>query len=91
MNTTTDGLSAQEAQKRLETYGENVLDEGKKKSLAVKFFEQFKDFMIIVLLAAAVISTVFSHDVVELDYHLSGCYLECHLWGHPRSQSGTSH
>ncbi|EKF8803518.1 cation-translocating P-type ATPase [Enterococcus faecalis] len=65
MNTTTDGLSAQEAQKRLETYGENVLDEGKKKSLAVKFFEQFKDFMIIVLLAAAVISAVFSHDVVD--------------------------
>ena len=33
MNTTTDGLSAQEAQKRLETYGENVLDEGKKNHL----------------------------------------------------------
>lgn len=65
METTTDGLSQQEAKKRLETYGENALDEGKKKSIVVKFFEQFKDFMIIVLLAAAVISAVFSHDVVD--------------------------
>ena len=61
MNTTTDGLSAQEAQKRLETYGENVLDEGKKKSLAVKFFEQFKDFMIIVLIIAAIVSGVIGY------------------------------
>jgi Ca2+-transporting ATPase len=65
METTTEGLTAQEAQKRIEIYGENALDEGKKKSIVVKFFEQFKDFMIIVLLVAAVISAVFSHDVVD--------------------------
>ncbi|MGK0551959.1 cation-translocating P-type ATPase [Enterococcus faecalis] len=65
METTPEGLSTQEAQKRIEIYGENALDEGKKKSIFVKFFEQFKDFMIIVLLVAAVISAVFSHDVVD--------------------------
>ncbi|MBP2100434.1 cation-translocating P-type ATPase [Enterococcus rivorum] len=60
-----EGLSSQEAKTRLDSYGENALDAGKKKSLAMKFLEQFKDFMIIVLLAAAVISAVFSHDVVD--------------------------
>lgn len=53
------GLTSSEAEKRLSEYGENQLDEGKTKSLFVKFLEQFKDFMIIVLLAAALISGAF--------------------------------
>lgn len=65
MGSSLDGLSAQEAKKRLESFGENALDEGKKKSILVKFLEQFKDFMIIVLLFAAVISALFSHDIVD--------------------------
>ncbi|WP_438432555.1 cation-translocating P-type ATPase [Gorillibacterium sp. sgz500922] len=50
------GLTAEEAASRLERHGRNELKEGKSKSLLQKFFEQFKDFMVIVLLAAAVIS-----------------------------------
>ena len=50
------GLSAQEAASRLARYGKNELKEGKRKSLLQKFLEQFKDFMVIVLLAAAIIS-----------------------------------
>ncbi|MDM8212277.1 cation-translocating P-type ATPase [Enterococcus hirae] len=57
-NTSEDGLSASEAQKRLSEYGPNALEEGKKKSTLQKFFEQFKDFMIIVLIAAAIISVI---------------------------------
>ncbi len=53
------GLTTTEAEKRIAEYGPNQLDEGKSKSLLMKFVEQFKDFMIIVLLAAAVISGVF--------------------------------
>ncbi|MGB6178898.1 cation-translocating P-type ATPase, partial [Carnobacterium sp.] len=53
------GLTSAEAEKRIAEYGPNQLDEGKSKSLLIKFLEQFKDFMIIVLLAAAVISGVF--------------------------------
>lgn len=53
------GLTSKEAEKRIAEYGPNQLDEGKSKSLLMKFVEQFKDFMIIVLLAAAVISGVF--------------------------------
>lgn len=65
MDSSLDGLSAQKAKNRLESFGENTLDEGKKKSILVKFLEQFKDFMIIVLLFAAVISALFSHDIVD--------------------------
>ena len=54
------GLSSQEATSRLEKYGANTLQEGKKKSLLEKFVDQFKDFMILVLLVAAVVS-MFAH------------------------------
>ena len=54
------GLSSQEAASRLEKYGANTLQEGKKKSLLEKFVNQFKDFMILVLLVAAVVS-MFAH------------------------------
>ena len=54
------GLSSQEAASRLEKYGANTLQEGKKKTLLEKFVDQFKDFMILVLLVAAVVS-MFAH------------------------------
>ena len=52
------GLTEEEAQKRLNEYGPNALKEAKKTPLIVKFFSQFKDFMVIILLIAAVISVV---------------------------------
>ncbi len=53
-----DGLSAEEAQKRLAENGKNKLEEGKKKSVIRRFLEQFTDPMIIILIVAAVISAV---------------------------------
>lgn len=50
------GLTEEEAQARLARYGENKLKEQKKKSMLVRFLEQFKDVMIIILLIAACIS-----------------------------------
>ncbi len=52
----TKGLSDKEAQKRLKQYGENKLDEGEKPSALLVFLGQFKDFMVLVLLAATLIS-----------------------------------
>jgi Ca2+-transporting ATPase len=65
LQTDVNGLSNDEAKIRLSQYGANELEEGKKKSLVQKFFEQFKDLMIIVLLAAAIISAVVSHEIVD--------------------------
>jgi Ca2+-transporting ATPase len=50
------GLSPAEAQDRLQRYGENRLQERKRKTNAQRFFEQFKDVMILILIAAAAIS-----------------------------------
>lgn len=51
-----DGLSDKEAQKRLENYGENKLEEEKKKSVIFLFLEQLRDPLIYILMAAIVIS-----------------------------------
>ena len=53
LGTSLQGLSTEEAKKRLEEYGPNELKEGKKKTPLGMFLDQFKDFMIIVLIAAA--------------------------------------
>ncbi len=52
----SEGLTTIEAEKRLETYGPNEIAAAKKKSPFVLFLHQFKDFMILVLVAAAIIS-----------------------------------
>lgn len=50
------GLTEKEAEKRLERHGTNELQEGEKTSAVALFFSQFKDFMVLVLLAATLIS-----------------------------------
>src|SRR3990172_10493010 len=50
------GLSEEEARRRREQYGANEIREGRRRGPLVMFLGQFTDFMILVLIAAAVIS-----------------------------------
>lgn len=66
LNSSQEGLSDTEARKRLDEHGLNALSEGKKRPLILRFFDQFKDVMIIVLLVAALVSAIIS--VVQKEY-----------------------
>jgi Ca2+-transporting ATPase len=59
------GLSSQEAQQRLEEYGPNEIQESERTTTLQKFIAQFKDFMIIVLMVAAVISWLVSGELAD--------------------------
>ena len=52
------GLTEEQVKQAREKHGFNELEAKKKKSLLVKFLEEFKDFMIIVLIIAAIVSGI---------------------------------
>ena len=56
METTRNGLHEEEVKKRREVYGENVLAEGKKKTMLQVFLGQFADLLVVILIIAAAIS-----------------------------------
>ena len=56
LGVTTDGLSSEQAEERLKRDGKNVLAEGKKKSVFQVFLSQFADLLVLILIAAAIIS-----------------------------------
>ena len=53
---TEEGLGEQQVEERLKHYGSNVLEETGRKSVARIFVEQFADLLVVILIAAAVIS-----------------------------------
>lgn len=52
------GLTNKKAEEYLKKYGENKLEEPDKESILKKFIEQFKDFTVILLIIAAIVSGV---------------------------------
>ena len=58
LNTGKEGLTTNEAEKRLQQYGPNELQAKKKKTPFMMLLDQFKDFMIIILIAAAFIAGI---------------------------------
>lgn len=57
-HTSFEGLTQNEARTRLEQYGPNKLEEGKKVTLVQKFLKELCDPMILILIAAALVSAV---------------------------------
>ena len=53
---TAAGLSENQADEKLAQYGENAITEQGKKSVAIVFLEQFADFLVVILIVAAIIS-----------------------------------
>ncbi|MBR1764764.1 MAG: cation-translocating P-type ATPase [Ruminococcus sp.] len=62
LSSSENGLTSAQAQQNAEKYGRNIISEGKKKSPFVIFLEQYKDFLVIILIIAAIISA-FMKDV----------------------------
>lgn len=58
LKSSMDGLSEAEAKARLEQYGYNKLQEGKRKGVLQVFAEQFADLLVIILIIAAIISAL---------------------------------
>ena len=58
LNTSTQGLTDQQAEQRLAQYGENRLQEGRKTTMLERFVEELKDPMLIMLMAAAAVSAI---------------------------------
>jgi len=61
LDTSIEGLSSSEAEKRLQKHGKNALKEEKKTPLIVRFLQQLKEPMLIILIVAAVISGITSY------------------------------
>jgi Ca2+-transporting ATPase len=58
-----EGLSSSEAMALLEKYGYNELKETKKKSVVIKFLEQFRDIPVLILIAALAISALLGETI----------------------------
>ena len=58
LKSTPSGLSGEDARHRLNEHGKNALEAGKKKTVLGMFLHQFTDFMILVLIGAAVVSGI---------------------------------
>jgi Ca2+-transporting ATPase len=56
LDTSIEGLNQEEVTRRTNTFGENELQEGKKRTVFGMFVEQFKNAMVIILIIAALIS-----------------------------------
>lgn len=62
------GLNDIDVKVRLDEFGENIIEEGKKENIFIRFIKQFKDFMIIILIIAAIVSAIVSYVEKNGDY-----------------------
>lgn len=56
LDTSSTGLTAEEAERRLETYGSNQVARKKKRSVFIEFLSHFRSPLVIILVIAAIVS-----------------------------------
>jgi Ca2+-transporting ATPase len=66
LKTSQSGLTSEEARERLAVYGRNELEEKKKRTPLMMALDQFKDFLVVALLIAAVVSGVVGKPTASL-------------------------
>jgi len=66
LNSSANGLSTNEARKRLQKFGLNILKEKNKISKLTIFLNQFKSFIVILLIVATIISTILGENLDAL-------------------------
>ena len=60
LNTSENGLTNEEVKIRINQYGLNILEEGKKKTKLSIFLKQFQNLMIILLLVVGILSLIYA-------------------------------
>ncbi len=65
LQTTKDGLSSAEVEKRRAYFGRNALEEGEKETILDIFINQFKDVLIIILIISAIVSGLILHEYTD--------------------------
>ena len=71
LNSDPDGISGEEASNRLAKYGKNELENVKPRSKILKFFDQFHDVMVIILIISAIVSgtvSIINHESLVDSY-----------------------
>ena len=63
LDTNSNGLTNKDAQERLTVYGQNEIPEGKTISIFLIILKQFKSWLVIILIIAAIISWFAGHEL----------------------------
>jgi len=66
LETSANGLSNENAVQRLIDYGANEIPEGKSVSIFMLIIKQFKSWLVIILIIAAIISWMIGHILLDI-------------------------
>ena len=88
VNGKKSGLTSEQVKRSREKCGWNELTEGKKKGILQIFFEQYKDFLVLILIASAIISGMLG-DVESAAVIVIGYYDQCNLGNNTDGKSRT--
>ena len=89
LNTNKQGLSTEEAEQRIKTYGKNCLKEFRRKNALMRFLSQFHNILIYILIISSIITT-FLHHWVDTSVIIGVIFLNALIGYHSRRKSRKS-